>query len=137
MESIYDEYSVTEDDNEIIYRRYHGQVDRNFALRIVGRAYPRIGTKNLAQPKNMQDKSINVFPVPANTEINIEAPIDVVLDKVILIDLTGRIMISQSINISSSNELVSLDISSVSSGVYFLQIHSSNRTIVNKIIVSK
>ena len=78
-------------------------------------------TTTIVEPLNVEEfnpESINLFPNPAKD--NLEITSNQIITNLILIDINGRVLKS----IAISNRDYNLDISSLSKGVYFLEVES-------------
>ncbi len=66
------------------------------------------------------DHIIKVFPNPAENQLTIKMDGPVLLSKIELIDVTGKVVLSENIEVSSAT----VDIAPISSGIYLLRVHS-------------
>ncbi len=73
-------------------------------------------------------QSIKLFPNPAKRKLEITS--NQIIDKLIIVDINGRIL--NSVDISQAE--YSLDVSSLSKGVYFLEIQSGENKSIKKFI---
>ena len=69
---------------------------------------------------------IKIYPNPTNNIINISSKST--MNSIALYDIYGKLMIKQ------NTETASIDISTFSNGVYFLEIYSNNTKEVKKVI---
>lgn len=77
---------------------------------------------------------ISVFPIPTNDFLNIKIENSFVEDfKLSIYDLTGRELYYQSY-LNSSSVIKPIDVSSFSSGIYYLKISSADKRFIKKII---
>ncbi|MBK7468772.1 MAG: T9SS type A sorting domain-containing protein [Saprospiraceae bacterium] len=79
------------------------------------------------------------MPNPARDILNVQITgnkLNVV--KYELIDLYGRVIISQTESLSSSNSIhnVKIDVSNFKSGTYFLRMNMKNKTLTEKITIT-
>jgi len=102
-----------------IYFDYNAPVNTNIA---------QTTFQNLSSSIHEMDKSITVYPNPANSVINIHC--DSILDTVQLFDIQGRLL--ETLLESSAN--ATLDISGKTNGVYFLKIKTEKGSKVEKVI---
>ncbi len=79
---------------------------------------------------SVNSEEITVYPNPSNDRINIRLS-DIEVDRLQIIDLTGRILWSK----SQPYRYEALDISQYSSGIYFLRSVTEDKTYMNKIII--
>lgn len=77
-----------------------------------------------------------VFPNPAKNKFTLEydSPVSENI-AVNLYDINGRVLLSDSWNVSPQTNRKSIDINSFSSGVYFIRLNSKNGIWVNKVVV--
>ncbi len=73
-------------------------------------------------------QSIKLFPNPAKRKLEITS--NQIIDKLIIVDINGRIL--NSVDISQAE--YSLDVSSLSKGVYFLEIQSGENKSIKKFV---
>jgi hypothetical protein len=77
------------------------------------------------------DKTVNIFPNPASTNINIVCSSQFAVCSLQLCDILGNTIKTQELN----NKETIIDVSSLNDGVYFLTIKTSRGIITKKIIV--
>jgi hypothetical protein len=82
--------------------------------------------------KSKMLKSISLFPNPTKTQLNIEWTSTASQMKFEIIDGLGRLYQSQS-GLSKSGQLT-LDVSALSSGLYFIRIHLDNEVISRRFV---
>jgi hypothetical protein len=70
---------------------------------------------------SFQQEHIVIYPNPAKSIINLQFPDDVVIDKIIIIDLTGKIIIEQTENTTQVNT------EGLASGMYLVQAISGDK----------
>ena len=90
--------------------------------------YVRVYQSNPLSVGDIHKSDIKVFPNPANSIININSK--VLVDRVEVYDILGKLMFSESKNTKN------LDVSSLKSGLYILNIYSESYKIVKKIVVN-
>lgn len=79
---------------------------------------------------------ISVYPNPARNRVTVSANnVTETLVAVKMIDLTGKTVYSRLVN--NSNKTVNLDVSEFASGIYFMQVETSEKVVTEKIIISK
>ena len=76
--------------------------------------------------------NIALSPNPSSNTLNINFENQTHLASIQISDITGRVL--QSFNIQNSTSNISINVSSLSSGMYFLRITSSNKTETKKFI---
>jgi hypothetical protein len=74
------------------------------------------------------DKEIFIYPNPTSSVLNINSNNNITLDKVIITDLTGKIILEQTQNTSKIN------VENLSIGVYIVQVYSGKNKYQNKFI---
>jgi hypothetical protein len=70
---------------------------------------------------SFQQEHIVIYPNPAKSTLNLQFPDDVVIDKIIIIDLTGKIIIEQTKNTAQVNT------EGLASGMYLIQAISGEK----------
>lgn len=80
------------------------------------------------------DENINLFPNPASQSITIQIRGNIVLSNVNIYDLSGKLLFRKSLSGNYQSNL-NLDIDTLSTGVYFLELNSETATAVKKLIV--
>ena len=85
---------------------------------------------SLAQRSENMYEVISVYPNPIEDELNFEGAIDI--RKISIYDITGNIKVTSQID--AFNDQLSMDISFLSSGVYFIKIEGENFAQTQKII---
>ena len=76
--------------------------------------------------------SIFVHPNPSNGLFNIKNSGKILIDNIEVLDINGRII--NVINVNSNKLNTTLDLSQVSSGLYFFKIYASNTVITKKVL---
>jgi hypothetical protein len=74
------------------------------------------------------DNSFRIYPNPANTYVQVESK-NLKGESIKVFDITGKIVKSTIIN-SYNEELVTIDISDLEKGVYFIKINSSSQKFI-------
>lgn len=94
-------------------------------------AYTGICTLN----SNEEDlnNAISIYPNPTRGEFFINNISSIKLDKVIVYDVSGRIISEQ--NISNTSQVITVNFANVSKGLYFVNINSGNRSVTKKVIL--
>ncbi|WP_142784274.1 T9SS type A sorting domain-containing protein [Changchengzhania lutea] len=90
-------------------------------------------TCNLSVEEKQLEQAINMYPNPASGIIYIENSSSILLEKVMIYDISGR-FISQ-FDIANGARTKSINLESVSAGLYFVNIHSNAAMITKKLIV--
>lgn len=76
---------------------------------------------DLLSTSSFQKEHIVIYPNPAKSTLNIQFPDDVLIDKIIIIDLTGRVILEQTKNITQINT------EGLASGMYLIQAISGEK----------
>lgn len=85
---------------------------------------------NLGINENDLSKNISLYPNPANGSVSIVSK-DIQIQKVELLNISGQLIST----IEANSMVVNVDISTVSSGVYFVRIGANEGTTVKQLIV--
>lgn len=85
--------------------------------------------------ENVMVKSMQVYPNPVSDVMTIELnlPDDFINGTMQLVDMNGRVMISQKLN--EDTETLSLDVSRISSGVYLLRIVNQQHLFTQRVMI--
>ena len=75
------------------------------------------------------ERAIDLYPNPMKNELNIRLLTEVNLSKVTIIDLNGRTIVQLNDNFDRP-----IDVSSLSSGVYLVQMEANNRVVTKKLV---
>ncbi len=79
--------------------------------------------------------SANIFPNPANNQINVRFDLDQAQNATIsIVNMIGQTMLSTEVDADLSNT-VSMNVSSLNVGVYFVKIAAGNSTITEKLVI--
>lgn len=76
---------------------------------------------------------INIYPNPTTGQFYIKSGASVNLDKVVIYDVSGRLI--SSIDVSSTSGVKTINLPRVKKGLYFVNLHDENRMITKKLIV--
>ena len=77
--------------------------------------------------------ALSVYPNPARDLIHVTIPQDYHYDRVEIVDLTGRIVLSQSLESSTGRATVHVD--QLSGGIYLVSLHGDQQVLKAKVIV--
>ena len=75
---------------------------------------------------------INVYPVPANNQLFIDAG-NQNISSISIFDVTGRKI--NAVSTDSQTNIMSVDVSLINTGIYFLSIQLDNKTEIKQIII--
>ena len=89
-------------------------------------------------PLSIDDHILNealIYPNPANNEITIESTTNLSTAKISIIDVSGRLVMNTNENITNITDTkIKINITSLTQGIYFLNIKSGTNTIVKRIV---
>ena len=83
---------------------------------------------NLSVSQNDLENKIEIFPNPTNAILNIKSRDNKILNKIVISDLTGKIIFTNNQNTNKIN------VQSLSKGLYFLELFSGDLKLVHKFI---
>lgn len=86
----------------------------------------------LGTGENVLDSAISMYPNPANNLVTITNSSNIQLDKAVIYDVTGKLVGSH--NLQDMTGEKSIDISSLASGIYVVQLSSDNASTVKRLI---
>ena len=89
-----------------------------------------IGTENLTE----NNKEVLIYPNPANQQLFIQLQTVEPLVKVEMFDVFGKMVFNKSIN---NHQIVELNLSNLSKGVYLLQLSLQNKLLEKKVVLSR
>ena len=82
--------------------------------------------------------NFSMYPNPANALVTINLFSDESQDATInLIDITGRVVYTQTISIAEGDQKMELDINQITKGIYFLQLNANGDKTVQKLVIEK
>lgn len=81
------------------------------------------------------EDNVKLFPNPANGVVTIQIRGNIVLNNINIYDLSGKLLFKNSLS-SGYQSSVNLDISTFSSGIYFVELNAESATAVEKLIVN-
>ncbi|HNR85759.1 MAG TPA: endonuclease [Taishania sp.] len=85
-----------------------------------------LGTTTIATPADVM-----VYPIPANETINIVSP-KFEISAIELVDNQGRIVVA---NNNIANTVAHINVNTVTSGIYLVNIHTTNGTITQRVVI--
>ncbi len=88
---------------------------------------------SLSVEEDELSNAINLYPNPAKNQFYISNAPYINLEKVVVYDISGRLISKH--DVSNSSRLKTIDLVGVSKGVYFVSIHSDRASITKKIIL--
>jgi len=79
--------------------------------------------------------AINIYPNPANNNININLS-SIKQDKIVitLFDVTGKMVMNQQVN---GGTITALDVTNLSTGIYYITVQTNDNLFKNKISINK
>lgn len=75
-----------------------------------------------------QETVISLFPNPASTTLNLRLPNNVIIEKIIIVDAMGKIVLEQ---YNNANEI---NVENLNSGIYLIQVYSGDEKFQSKFI---
>ncbi len=90
-------------------------------------------TSTITSTADISKENILVFPNPAQNDIQIELPEEYSFTQMEMKDAQGRIVAAY--DLENAGTLINIDLSSVSKGLYYLEIISKEKTFVEKLIL--
>lgn len=94
------------------------------------------GTTSVDDIDGFSNVGIHPNPVESGVDLNIFITSDNTLDaRVSLIDITGKIVMTQNQNIQSGNNQIKLRTSSVNSGLYVVEVQTENGRLTEKVFI--
>ena len=79
------------------------------------------------------DQNVKLFPNPANESINLQIRGNVVLNNINIYDLSGKLLLRKSYS-RNNQSYFNLDISTLSTGVYLLELKTETATVVKRLM---
>ena len=86
--------------------------------------------QNLSISNNNIDLSLFVYPTPTQNILHLSATNGIEIQSIQVLNLSGQTVITRNLN----KKRVSLNISKLTSGMYFILIKLNNETVIKKII---
>lgn len=96
-----------------------GRPDLNYYITVTG--------DNVLSIDDLAEEAISIYPNPVQNQLLIDMPAEFKVNEVIVYDINGKVMLK-------NNSVDNLDVSSFSSGLYFLKISTPGRFISEKFI---
>ncbi len=82
--------------------------------------------------------SLTVYPNPASGLLNVEFALPVYAEAVLdVVNIVGQTLITQKVFVSQPKEKVSLDISPLESGIYYIVLRSGNEKVMQKVVITR
>jgi hypothetical protein len=85
---------------------------------------------NLGLDENSSSDAISVYPNPAEEYVTISAN-DLLIEKIEVVTITGQVISA----VHAAAKQIKMDLSSLSSGVYFLKIYTENNSATKQLVV--
>ena len=79
---------------------------------------------------DFESDSLSLYPNPTKNVLNYSVPEELVLKSIVISDVTGKTIMSNSADFYSSQ----IDVSSLSSGIYFITFNTENKTLTKKFV---
>ena len=96
--------------------------------------YPwHLFSHNYSSDPDVEDTDIRAFPVPTTGSLSIKLSNNLApAEQIKIIDSTGRVL--KTLKLDSGDRLIRLELSDFAAGIYFLQVHTSNKIEVLKVL---
>jgi hypothetical protein len=83
------------------------------------------------------NNNIAVFPNPASTELNVQLLLTQYADVVVeLLDLTGKVILSENVSSSLTNNGYTVDVSSIPTGLYIVRVSNGEQVNTSKVSIA-
>lgn len=79
---------------------------------------------------DFESDSLSLYPNPTKNVLNYSVPEELVIKSIVISDVTGKTIMSNSADFYSSQ----IDVSSLSSGIYFITFNTENKTLTKKFV---
>ncbi len=79
---------------------------------------------------DFESDSLSLYPNPTKNVLNYSVPEELVLKSIVISDVTGKTIMSNSADFYSSQ----IDVSSLSSGIYFITFNTENKSLTKKFV---
>ncbi len=114
-------YTIT-----VSHKGFLGSQGQRFSLIISGENLSNLSNEDFA----MNEKNILVYPNPTNNVLNYTISDNISFDDLTITDVFGKLILTKKSN-SNSNQI---DVSNLSSGVYFIKFNNNTGSVVKKFI---
>ena len=84
--------------------------------------------------EDVQLASLDLFPNPASEIVTLNNPQGVLLDRIAIYDITGRLV--EEINPTQTGEAQAIDINALTNGLYMVVLSANTSTITKRLVVS-
>ena len=85
-----------------------------------------------------QAGNLTVFPNPASGLLNVEFSLPVYAEgEIAVVNIVGQTLMTQKVFVSQPKEKVSLDISPLESGIYYIVLRSGNEKVMQKVVITR
>lgn len=85
-------------------------------------------TNATLEASNFSKENIKIYPNPTNSILNLDLSNEIEVDKVVIIDITGKIVLQQNQN------LVQINVEKLEKGLYIIEVYSQNNKFTSKFI---
>jgi hypothetical protein len=95
-------------------------------------------TEEIELPVAFENAGFGLFPNPTSERVNVEVPMSEEADvQINLIDPAGKTLILSNNMLNKTNNRVELDLSNLSTGIYFVQVRNGEMVKTRKLVVQK
>ena len=86
----------------------------------------------LGAASNQLNAGVEIYPNPARKVVNIGNSINVQLERALIYDINGRLI--QTVDLGNMDREASVNVASLSSGVYLVQLEAQGATAIKRLI---
>ncbi len=130
--------ALPEGDHQLTQWLINGQpaaADNPFHFSLTGDKNIRAVFEVTLATQTPQEYSFSVFPNPAEDRLQIEWNSGMAVSEVRLVDVNGRLLIHHAVEAFSDQEGIELSVGSLPPGLYFVQLRSQAKHLIQKIVV--
>ncbi|MBK7938926.1 MAG: T9SS type A sorting domain-containing protein [Lewinellaceae bacterium] len=89
-------------------------------------------------PVVFENAAFGMFPNPATSELTVEVPMEAEADVAVsILDMSGKATVQQHRNMAKGDNRMTLDVSQLPNGVYFVQVRNGELSHTRKLVVNK
>ncbi len=85
-------------------------------------------SSNLSITENEKTNVVSIYPNPTNSILNLDLSNEIAVDKIVIIDITGKIVLQQNQNLAQIN------LEKLEKGLYIIEVYSQNNKFTSKFI---
>jgi hypothetical protein len=106
---------------------------RSTAIAVCGEGLMTNSACSLSVADNFLSENLTIYPIPTKDQLYIKRSSNLNLNDAYIYDIRGQLI--SKIDVSQSSNLKTIDVSQLSSGMYFINIHSDNASMTRKFII--